>query len=314
MAYGKIKVDTITYDNSGVDQDVSVSDLAGAGSAAPLADPHFTGTPETPTPNAGDNSNRIASTAWVTTELSTNLAGAALTNLNTTDANGNPVVTPPTAPTVAQVDAGSTAIATTQYVKDAVGALVDNAPTALNTLNELAAAIGDSVDANGLADAIATKLPLAGGTLTGALTVNDTVSCTEALKIERVIEKANLTGTAATGTINLQVKNEVVHYANADATGNYVLNITGETSTPTTLDSMLGVGEALTNVFVTNNGSTAYYPTSVTVDSASPASIKWIGGAPTTGTANSITAYTLTVIKTASQQFTVLANKAEYVS
>ena len=34
MAYGKIKVDTITYDNSGSDVDVSVSALAGAGSAA----------------------------------------------------------------------------------------------------------------------------------------------------------------------------------------------------------------------------------------------------------------------------------------
>ena len=34
MAYGKLKVDTITYDDSGTDTDVSVSDLAGAGSAA----------------------------------------------------------------------------------------------------------------------------------------------------------------------------------------------------------------------------------------------------------------------------------------
>jgi len=44
MAYGKLKVDTITYDNSGTDVDVSVSALAGAGSAAPLASPTFTGT------------------------------------------------------------------------------------------------------------------------------------------------------------------------------------------------------------------------------------------------------------------------------
>ena len=32
MAYGKLKVDTITYDNSGTDVDVLVSDLAGVGS------------------------------------------------------------------------------------------------------------------------------------------------------------------------------------------------------------------------------------------------------------------------------------------
>ncbi len=34
MAYGKIKADTLTYGNSGVDVDVLISDLAGAGSAA----------------------------------------------------------------------------------------------------------------------------------------------------------------------------------------------------------------------------------------------------------------------------------------
>tara|TARA_R100000951_G_scaffold64304_2_gene54324 strand:+ start:219 stop:797 length:579 start_codon:yes stop_codon:yes gene_type:complete len=44
MAYGKLKVDTITYDNSGTDVDVSVSALAGAGSVAPLNSPTFTGT------------------------------------------------------------------------------------------------------------------------------------------------------------------------------------------------------------------------------------------------------------------------------
>ena len=34
MAYGKIKADTLTYDNSGTDVDVLISNLAGAGGAA----------------------------------------------------------------------------------------------------------------------------------------------------------------------------------------------------------------------------------------------------------------------------------------
>ena len=34
MAYGKIKADTLTYDNNGSDVDVLISDLAGAGSTA----------------------------------------------------------------------------------------------------------------------------------------------------------------------------------------------------------------------------------------------------------------------------------------
>lgn len=48
----------------------------------------------------------------------------------------------PTAPTAA-AGTNSTAVATTAYVDSAVSALVDAAPEALNTLNELAAALGD---------------------------------------------------------------------------------------------------------------------------------------------------------------------------
>jgi hypothetical protein len=60
--------------------------------------------------------------------------------------------------------------ATKTYVDAEVAAIVDSAPGALNTLNELAAALGD--DANYAATttaAIATKLPKAGGTMTGAI-------------------------------------------------------------------------------------------------------------------------------------------------
>jgi len=62
--------------------------------------------------------------------------------------------------------------ATEAYVDTAVSNLVDSAPATLNTLNELAAALGD--DANHvttMTTLIGGKLPLTGGTLTGALTV-----------------------------------------------------------------------------------------------------------------------------------------------
>ena len=51
----------------------------------------------------------------------------------------------PTSPTASQ-GAGTTQIATTAYVDTAIAGLVDSAPGAINTLNELAAALGD--DAN----------------------------------------------------------------------------------------------------------------------------------------------------------------------
>ena len=51
--------------------------------------------------------------------------------------------------------------------------IVDSAPGALNTLNELAAAIGDDASfSTTVTNSIATKLPLAGGTMTGDINGN----------------------------------------------------------------------------------------------------------------------------------------------
>ena len=67
----------------------------------------------------------------------------------------------------------STKVATTAYVETAVANLVASAPSALNTLDELAAALNDDASfSTTVTNSIATKLPLAGGTLTGALTIN----------------------------------------------------------------------------------------------------------------------------------------------
>lgn len=63
----------------------------------------------------------------------------------------------PTAPTASQSDS-STQIATTAFVSTAISDLVDAAPGALNTLNELAEALGDDSNfANTVTTALATK-------------------------------------------------------------------------------------------------------------------------------------------------------------
>ena len=67
----------------------------------------------------------------------------------------------------------TTKVATTAYVTTALANLADSAPSTLNTLNELAAALGDDANySTTTTNAIAAKLPLAGGTLTGNLTFN----------------------------------------------------------------------------------------------------------------------------------------------
>ena len=66
----------------------------------------------------------------------------------------------------------TTKLATTAYVTTAIANLADSAPSTLNTLNELAAALGDDANfSTTVTNSIAGKLPLAGGTLTGNLTV-----------------------------------------------------------------------------------------------------------------------------------------------
>ena len=56
------------------------------------------------------------------------------------------------------------------YVDSEVAALVDASPAALDTLNELAAAINDDANfSTTITNSIATKLPLAGGTMSGAI-------------------------------------------------------------------------------------------------------------------------------------------------
>ena len=65
----------------------------------------------------------------------------------------------------------STKVATTAYTDTAITNLVDSSPGALNTLNELAAAINDDASfSTTVNNNIATKMPLAGGEFTGNVT------------------------------------------------------------------------------------------------------------------------------------------------
>ena len=63
---------------------------------------------------------------------------------------------------------GTTDFTTKAYVDLQISNLIDSAPGALNTLNELAAALGDDASfSTTVTNSIAAKLPLAGGTMSG---------------------------------------------------------------------------------------------------------------------------------------------------
>ena len=82
--------------------------------------------------------------------------------------------------TVATATAGDndTTAASTAFVSTAIANLADSAPSTLNTLNELAAALGDDANyATTTTNAIAAKAPLASPTFTGTVEIpNLTIS------------------------------------------------------------------------------------------------------------------------------------------
>ncbi|HFE8818580.1 TPA: phage tail protein [Escherichia coli] len=151
---------------------------------APKDSPTLTGTPKAPTPAEGNNTTQIATTAFVQAALLALINGAPATldtlkeiaaainndpkfstTINNALALKAPLSSPaltgtPTAPTAAQ-SVNNTQIATTAFVKSAIAAMVGSAPAALDTLNELAAALGNDPNfATTMLNALAGKQPL----------------------------------------------------------------------------------------------------------------------------------------------------------
>lgn len=124
---------------------------------------------------AVDNAVRVAWTPAATAYLSTlpySSGDATLLGAHLADFGIAPVASPgltgvPTAPTAAP-GTNTTQLANTAFVAAAIAALIDASPGALDTLNELAAALGDDANyAATITAALALKAPLASPTLTG---------------------------------------------------------------------------------------------------------------------------------------------------
>jgi len=125
-----------------------------------------------------------------------------------------------------------------------------------------------------------------------------------------MLEAATVSATASTGTINFDARTQSVLYYTANASGNWTMNVRG--SSGATLNSVMGVGESLTIAFLSTQGATAYLQSAFTIDGVS-VTPKWQGGtAPTAGNANSIDTYVITIIKTASATYTVLASQTKF--
>ncbi|EIL6892758.1 tail fiber protein, partial [Salmonella enterica] len=146
--------------------------------------PVLTGIPEAPTAPAGSNTNQIANTAFVQTVILGLIGGSPDTlstlkkiadainndpNFSTTISNelalkaplDSPLLTgTPSAPTAPE-DTNNTQIATTAFVRRAISALVGSAPETLDTINEIATALGNDPNfATTMLNALGGKQPL----------------------------------------------------------------------------------------------------------------------------------------------------------
>lgn len=147
--------------------------------------------------------------------------------------------------------------------------------------------------------------------ITGLLTATGTTANLAAL-LTNAAEPVTLVASAANGTIPLYATSQSVLYWTTAAAANWTMNLTGASGV--TLASLMSTGQAITLVFMAQQGSTAYYNNVLQVDGATTGvTTYWQGGtAPTGGNASGVDVYSYTVIKTGSATWTVLASLTQF--
>lgn len=125
-------------------------------------------------------------------------------------------------------------------------------------------------------------------------------------------ENVTIAATAPPTIVNFDVATQPIMWYNSNTTANFTVNIRGEGTTPTTLNSLLSVGESITaNLFV-QNGATPYYPTAYQIDGVA-ITPKYQGSIPyVTGNQFATDLYVMFIIKTANNAWTLFVSQTKF--
>lgn len=283
MAYGKVKADTLVYDNSGSDVEVNVNALA------PKAAPAFTGT---------------------ATGVNLTLSGNLTVNGTTTTVNTSTMTVTDKNVEIAKGAADDTAA-------DGAGITVDsgdgdktwnwvNSTDSWTSSENIEVASGKQYRIN--ANNVLSQTTLGSTVLASSLTSTGTLADLTATNPDftgRLSEAVTVTAGKLSDNTNLDLAN-----------GNVFLFTTAEstTSTPnlrynssTALNTKMGVGDAIAVTIITTANASAY-SANITID-GSAVTESWVGGsAPSGGGSSGVDIHAFTIIKTASATYTVIGN------
>ena len=213
----------------------------------------------------------------------------------------------PVAPT-ATAGTNDTQVATTQFVRTEVSNLVNGAGPALDTLKELADALGSDANfSTTISTALGLKAPLANPTFTGTVsgvtatmvglgnvtneskaTMFASPTFTGLLTAQQSTEVyAVKSGTGGTGDYDFSTAS--IWLVNVDSVGQFAINFT---NVPTTINRTTVV------TLILQQGTTPYGPSSFSIAGAAQ-TIKWIGGATPTFGSNRYEILSFTLIRLA---------------
>jgi hypothetical protein len=172
-------------------------------------------------------------------------------------------------------------------ISSSITSLIDSAPAVLNTLNELAAALGDDPNfATTVSTSISLKANIDNPAFTGSSTFGGDVSAISGISsFASTTEKIN-TKTGAVGFVEHDYATGSIWY-HTGMTGNFAVNLK---NLPTTNNRSISIAIILTQ------GSTPYVPNALQIENT-PQTINWIDGINPVGTSNKYDIVNFTLIR-----------------